>query len=144
MFKYLFRKNIKTDSDYKKSRLIAYVLMIVITIIVILVMFRMGENFGSALAFSIGMGSVVVINSILGFRELSNPARLHAARIKVTDERRKQLEIEAWAHIGRLVTVLLIILMIGSLIWKPVTLDFRLLIVLIYGILFYWFYRLRK
>ncbi|MGO2939199.1 MAG: hypothetical protein ACTIDA_01355 [Pseudolactococcus laudensis] len=139
MFKYLFRKNIKTDSDYKKYRLIEYA--IIATAILELKLASGEMDF--ILGFLLGLGIVLLGYSLLIFRELSNPEILHAARIKTTDERRKQLELEIWAQAGRVLTCLIAIFLVVSF-RQSLTLNNQMLIVIIYAILFYRAYRLRK
>ena len=95
------------------------------------------------LGFQLGLGIVLLGYSLLIFRELSNPEKLHAARIKTTDERRKQLELEIWAQVGRVLTCLIAIFLVVS-IRQSLALNNQMIIVIIYAILFYRAYRLRK
>lgn len=144
MLKYLFIKNVKTDSDYKKSRLISYILTIVAIIasgIAEVTIVRNSSDY--ALGFFMGLGIVILGYSVLVFRELSNPSKLHIARIKATDERRKQLELEIWSQVGRIFVVVIAILMILT-VKHNMTINFQTLLIVIYAILIYRAYRLRK
>ncbi len=144
MFKYLFRKNIKTDSDYKKYRLIEYAIMVIAIIATAILELKLASGeMDFILGFQLGLGIVLLGYSLLIFRELSNPEKLHAARIKTTDERRKQLELEIWAQVGRVLTCLIAIFLVVS-IRQSLALNNQMLIVIIYAILFYRAYRLRK
>lgn len=144
MLKYLWLKNIKTDQDYKKSRLIGYIVTI-ITIIAsgIVEVMTAGNRTDFALGFLMGLGIVVIGYSVLVFRELTNPDKCHIARIKATDERRKQLELEIWSQVGRVFTVLIAILLILS-IKQSLTFNFQTLLIVLYAVLIYRAYRLRK
>lgn len=144
MLKYLFVKNIKTDQDYKKSRLLGYVLTILAILasgIVEVMIVDKSSDF--SLGFLMGLGIVIIGYSVLVFRELSNPAKCHIARIKTTDERRKQLELEIWSQVGRVFTVLIAILLILS-IKQSLTFNFQTLLIVLYAVLIYRAYRLRK
>lgn len=144
MLKYLFVKNIKTDSDYKKSRLLGYavtILAILASGIVEVMIVDKSSDF--SLGFLMGLGIVIIGYSVLVFRELTNPAKCHIARIKATDERRKQLELEIWSQVGRVFTVLIAILLILS-IKQSLTFNFQTLLIVLYAVLIYRAYRLRK
>ena len=144
MLKYLLMKNVKTDSDYKKSQLIMYAITMVLMIATMIALYMTAENPDFAFGIIIGAGGVILVFSVIFLRELLNPVKLHAARIKATDERRKQLEQEAWTNIGAFMMILLGILMIVTSCWKPVTFDFSKLAILFYAMLFYRVYKLRK
>ena len=144
MLKYLFVKNIKTDSDYKKSRLLGYavtILAILASGIVEVMIVDKSSDF--SLGFLMGLGIVIIGYSVLVFRELTNPAKCHIARIKATDERRKQLDLEIWSQVGRVFTVLIAILLILS-IKQSLTFNFQTLLIVLYAVLIYRAYRLRK
>lgn len=144
MLKYLFVKNIKTDSDYKKSRLLGYavtILAILASGIVEVMIVDKSSDF--SLGFLMGLGIVIIGYSVLVFRELTNPAKCHIARIKATDERRKQLELEIWSQVGRVFTVLIAILLILS-IKQSLTFNFQTLLIVLYAVLIYRAYRLSK
>ena len=144
MLKYLFVKNIKTDSDYKKSRLLGYavtILAILASGIVEVMIVDKSSDF--SLGFLMGLGIVIIGYSVLVFRELTNPAKCHIARIKATDERRKHLELEIWSQVGRVFTVLIAILLILS-IKQSLTFNFQTLLIVLYAVLIYRAYRLRK
>lgn len=144
MLKYLWLKNIKTDQDYKKSRLIGYILTILAIITSGLVeVSTVDKSSDFSLGFLAGLGFVIIGYSVLVFRELSNPAKCHIARIKATDERRKQLELEIWSQIGRVFTVIITILLILS-IKQSLTFNFQTLLIMLYAVLIYRAYRLRK
>ena len=98
MLKYLLMKNVKTDSDYKKSQLIMYAITMVLMIATMIALYMTAENLDFAFGIIIGAGGVILVFSVIFLRELLNPVKLHAARIKATDERRKQLEQEALAE----------------------------------------------
>ena len=144
MLKYLLMKNVKTDSDYKKSQLIMYAITMVLMIATMIALYMTAENLDFAFGIIIGAGGVILVFSVIFLRELLNPVKLHAARIKATDERRKQLEQEAWTNIGAFMMILLGILMIVTSCWQPVTFDFFKLAILFYAMLFYRVYKLRK
>ncbi|MFZ2802952.1 MAG: hypothetical protein WAZ61_05225 [Lactococcus chungangensis] len=144
MLKYLLMKNVKTDSDYKKSQLMMYAITMVLMIATMIALYMTAENLDFAFGIIIGAGGVILVFSVIFLRELLNPVKLHAARIKATDERRKQLEQEAWTNIGAFMMILLGILMIVTSCWKPVTFDFSKLAILFYAMLFYRVSKLRK
>lgn len=144
MLKYLLMKNVKTDSDYKKSQLMMYAITMVLMIATMIALYMTAENLDFAFGIIIGAGGVILVFSVIFLRELLNPVKLHAARIKATDERRKQLEQEAWTNIGAFMMILLGILMIVTSCWQPVTFDFFKLAILFYAMLFYRVYKLRK
>ena len=107
MLKYLLMKNVKTDSDYKKSQLMMYAITMVLMIATMIALYMTAENLDFAFGIIIGAGGVILVFSVIFLRELLNPVKLHAARIKATDERRKQLEQEAWTNIGAFMMILL-------------------------------------
>ncbi|MFZ2846494.1 MAG: hypothetical protein WAZ47_07390 [Lactococcus chungangensis] len=144
MLKYLLMKNVKTDSDYKKSQLMMYAITMVLMIATMIALYMTAENLDFAFGIIIGAGGVILVFSVIFLRELLNPVKLHAARIKATDERRKQLEQEAWTNIGAFMMILLGILMIVTSCWQPVTFDFFKLAILFYAMLFYRVSKLRK
>ena len=129
MLKYLLMKNVKTDSDYKKSQLMMYAITMVLMIATMIALYMTAENLDFAFGIIIGAGGVILVFSVIFLRELLNPVKLHAARIKATDERRKQLEQEAWTNIGAFMMILLGILMIVTSCWQPVTFDFSKLLI---------------
>ena len=144
MLNYLFIKNVKNDSDYKKSRLVGYVLTILAILASGIVgVMTTGNRSDFTLGFFTGLGVVIFGYSVLVFRELSNPEKLHIARIKVTDERRKQLELKIWSQVGRAFTIIIAVLLILS-IKQILTFSFQTLLIVLYTVLIYRAYRLRR
>ncbi|MFZ3108275.1 MAG: hypothetical protein WA032_05485, partial [Lactococcus raffinolactis] len=141
---YLFIKNVKNDSDYKKSRLVGYVLTILAILASGIVGVMTTDNRSDfTLGFFTGLGVVIFGYSVLVFRELSNPEKLHIARIKATDERRKQLELKIWSQVGRAFTIIIAVLLILS-IKQILTFSFQTLLIVLYTVLIYRAYRLRR
>ena len=144
MLNYLFIKNVKNDSDYKKSRLVGYVLTILAILASGIVGVMTTDNRSDfTLGFFTGLGVVIFGYSVLVFRELSNPEKLHIARIKATDERRKQLELKIWSQVGRDFTIIIAVLLILS-IKQILTFSFQTLLIVLYTVLIYRAYRLRR
>ncbi|MFZ1782220.1 MAG: hypothetical protein WAT90_03070 [Lactococcus raffinolactis] len=144
MLNYLFIKNVKNDSDYKKSRLVGYVLTILAILASgIIGVMTTGNQSDFTLGFFTGLGVVIFGYSVLVFRELSNPEKLHIARIKATDERRKQLELKIWSQVGRAFTIIIAVLLILS-IKQILTFSFQTLLIVLYTVLIYRAYRLRR
>ncbi|MFZ1302837.1 MAG: hypothetical protein WAT30_04870 [Lactococcus raffinolactis] len=144
MLNYLFIKNVKNDSDYKKSRLVGYVLTILAILASGIVGVMTTDNRSDfTLGFFTGLGVVIFGYSVLVFRELSNPEKLHIARIKATDERRKQLELKIWSQVGRAFTIIIAVLLILS-IKQILTFSFQTLLIVLYTVLIYRAYRLRR
>ena len=144
MLNYLFIKNVKNDSDYKKSRLVGYVLTILAILASGIVgVMTTGNRSDFTLGFFTGLGVVIFGYSVLVFRELSNPEKLHIARIKATDERRKQLELKIWSQVGRAFTIIIAVLLILS-IKQILTFSFQTLLIVLYTVLIYRAYRLRR
>ena len=144
MLNYLFIKNVKNDSDYKKSRLVGYVLTILAILASGIVGVMTTDNRSDfTLGFFTGLGVVIFGYSVLVFRELSNPEKLHIARIKATDERRKQLELKIWSQVGRAFTIIIAVLLILS-IKQILTFSFQTLLIVLYTELIYRAYRLRR
>lgn len=144
MLNYLFIKNVKNDSDYKKSRLVGYVLTILAILASGIVGVMTTDNRSDfTLGFFTGLGVVISGYSVLVFRELSNPEKLHIARIKATDERRKQLELKIWSQVGRAFTIIIAVLLILS-IKQILTFSFQTLLIVLYTVLIYRAYRLRR
>ena len=139
-----FIKNVKNDSDYKKSRLVGYVLTILAILASGIVGVMTTDNRSDfTLGFFTGLGVVIFGYSVLVFRELSNPEKLHIARIKATDERRKQLELKIWSQVGRAFTIIIAVLLILS-IKQILTFSFQTLLIVLYTVLIYRAYRLRR
>ena len=144
MLNYLFIKNVKNDSDYKKSRLVGYVLTILAILASGIVGVMTTDNRSDfTLGFFTGLGVVIFGYSVLVFRELSNPEKLHIARIKATDERRKQLELKIWSQVGRAFTIIIAVLLILP-IKQILTFSFQTLLIVLYTVLIYRAYRLRR
>ena len=144
MLNYLFIKNVKNDSNYKKSRLVGYVLTILAILASGIVGVMTTDNRSDfTLGFFTGLGVVIFGYSVLVFRELSNPEKLHIARIKATDERRKQLELKIWSQVGRAFTIIIAVLLILS-IKQILTFSFQTLLIVLYTVLIYRAYRLRR
>ena len=144
MLNYLFIKNVKNDSDYKKSRLVGYVLTILAILASGIVGVMTTDNRSDfTLGFFTGLGVVIFGYSVLVFRELSNPEKLHIARIKATDERRKQLELKIWSQVDRAFTIIIAVLLILS-IKQILTFSFQTLLIVLYTVLIYRAYRLRR
>ena len=144
MLNYLFIKNVKNNSDYKKSRLVGYVLTIRAILASGIVGVMTTDNRSDfTLGFFTGLGVVIFGYSVLVFRELSNPEKLHIARIKATDERRKQLELKIWSQVGRAFTIIIAVLLILS-IKQILTFSFQTLLIVLYTVLIYRAYRLRR
>ena len=144
MLNYLFIKNVKNDSDFKKSRLVGYVLTILAILASGIVGVMTTDNRSDfTLGFFTGLGVVIFGYSVLVFRELSNPEKLHIARIKATDERRKQLELKIWSQVGRAFTIIIAVLLILS-IKQILTFSFQTLLIVLYTVLIYRAYRLRR
>ncbi|GAX46692.1 hypothetical protein [Pseudolactococcus reticulitermitis] len=144
MFQYLFKKNIKTDSDYGKYHLTWFPLTTMLYLLYLAIMYRQVKDIDTFYAGAIG-GSI----SILGYgiwllRLLLNPKRLRAARLKTTDERRQLLEQEIWSHIGRFLLGIVALMVIISLEKEKITFSLLQLMALVYLIMAYYFYRLRK
>jgi predicted lysophospholipase L1 biosynthesis ABC-type transport system permease subunit len=144
MFSNLLIKYVKTDSDYKKMQIITYIISLIVLSLIPIAQILIGDLSSESIwGFIIGMAIMFLAYAIALVRELSDPVKLRAARIKATDERRKQLEQEMWANLGKFMVVILIILLVSSM-WQNMTLNFRTLTVLLYGILFYRLYKLKK
>ncbi len=144
MFKYLFKKNIKKDSDYKKYHLIWFPLTVIFLFLFLSVMYRQIKDI--KIFYSSAIGGIF---PILGYGIwlvwlLHNPKRLRAARLKITDERRKLLEQEAWAHIGQFLLGVATVVMFLSIEKEEITVSLMPLVLLVYLSIDYYFYRLRK
>ncbi|GFH41682.1 hypothetical protein Hs30E_02330 [Lactococcus hodotermopsidis] len=145
MLKYLFKKNIKTDSDYKKNLLLTCLNVVMLEMMfVIFAIMSTGERQRGVWGGVVGSGSFLIGYVIWIIRLLLSPKRLRAARLRCTDERRKLLEQKVYTHIGIFMMSLLIILSLVSLLWQPVVLEPVPMIVLLYLILGYRIIRLRK
>lgn len=128
----------------KKSRLVGYVLTILAILASGIVGVMTTDNRSDfTLGFFTGLGVVIFGYSVLVFRELSNPEKLHIARIKATDERRKQLELKIWSQVGRAFTIIIAVLLILS-IKQILTFSFQTLLIVLYTVLIYRAYRLRR
>ncbi len=100
MLKYLLKKTIKTDEGYKRYQLLwlpLRILLILIMYVVIYQQFGMSSTFYGVV---VGSSMPLAIYFIWLVRLLRDPKRLKAARLRLTDERRKIVEQEVWAHIG--------------------------------------------
>ena len=90
-------------------------------------------------------GSIPFICYIIWLiRVLSNPKRLKAARLRLTDERRKIVEQEVWAHIGWIMMLVTTCLMVSVLCLGTIKLDVYPFIAIVYAMLIYRWVRLRK
>lgn len=144
MLKYLFKKNVKTDEGYKKYQLLWFPLTILVALVIFFVMYT---QFGLSSEFYSGIvgGSIpLVIYFIWLVRLLSNPKRLKAARLRLTDERRKVVEQEVWAHIGQFMMVITIFFMLVSIFFDSIQLESYPFIIILYGMIIYRWARLRK
>ncbi|MFZ2694714.1 MAG: hypothetical protein WAX61_02075, partial [Lactococcus raffinolactis] len=107
MFKYLWLKNIKTDSDFKRYQFLKLLLFIILGIAVLTYVFLntsspYGEvsRFFRVFWFTVPF-LIAIITSILEvYRQVKSPEKLHAKRIEATDERKKQSHQQALSHIG--------------------------------------------
>ena len=144
MLKYLLKRNIKTDEGYKKYQLVWLPLRILLILVIYLVVYR---QFGLSSTFY-GMvigGSIPFICYIIWLiRVLSNPKRLKAARLRLTDERRKIVEQEVWAHIGWVMMLLTTCLMVSVLFLGTIQLNVYPFIGIVYAMLIYRWVKLRK
>ena len=144
MLKYLLKKTIKTDEGYKRYQLLWLPLRILLILVIYLVVYK---RFGLSSTFSglvIGSSMTLVIYFIWLVRLLSNPKRLKLARLKFTDERRKIVEQEVWAHIGWVMMLLITCLMLSVLFLGSIQLDVYPFIGIVYAMLIYRWVRLIK
>ena len=137
MLNYLFIKNVKNDSDYKKSRLVGYVLTILAILASGIVGVMTTDNRSDfTLGFFTGLGVVIFGYSVLVFRELSNPEKLHIARITATDARLKQLGLTILSQSCRAFPIIIAVLLILSIHQNP-TFCFHSLLIVLYPVLIY-------
>lgn len=105
------------------------------------------KQFGFSSEFYGGVvgGSIPLVIYFIWFvRVISSPNRLKAARLRLTDERRKIVEQEVWAHIGLTTMLLTMCLMLIVLFKGSIQLDVYPLIAIIYAMIIYRWARLRK
>ena len=144
MFDYVFKHQIKTDEDYKKYQLFWFPLTVLFILSFILIGFKIlgpsDEIWGGAIGGLLPM----VIYGIWLMVVFNNPKKLRAARLRLTDERRKIVEQEVWSHVGRLMMGLLTVALLYTVISGAIILDTKQLTILLYLILIYYFFRLRK
>lgn len=144
MLQYLFKKNVITDEDYRKYQLLWLPLTLLIGIGTCWIIYR---NFGwsSELIGGLIGGSIPFVCYIIWLiRVLSSPKRLRAARLRLTDERRKVVEQEVWAQIGKVLLAIIAILIVFSIKRDVIEVTMMDLLILFYLILGYYYYRMRK
>ena len=144
MFHYLFKHQIKTDEDYKRYHLVWFPLMIVLAIGFVLVAIKASGRTAAIYGFVTGITIPLVCYGIWFFVLLTNPKRLLAARLKLTDERRKLVEQELWSHVGQVMTFLLAVAVLYTALWKPILLDSTQLTIVFYLIFMYKIFKTRK
>lgn len=144
MLKYLLKKTIKTDEGYKRYQL----LWLPLRILLILVMYVVAyQQFGMSSTFYgvvVGSSMPLAIYFIWLVRLLRDPKRLKAARLRLTDERRKIVEQEVWAHIGWVMMLLTTCLMVSVLFLGTIQLNVYPFIGIVYAMLIYRWVKLRK
>ena len=144
MLKYLLKKTIKTDEGYKRYQLLwlpLRILLILIMYVVIYQQFGMSSTFYGVV---VGSSMPLAIYFIWLVRLLRDPKRLKAARLRLTDERRKIVEQEVWAHIGWVMMLLTTCLMVSVLCLGSIQLNVYPFIGVVYAMLIYRWVKLRK
>ncbi|MDN6030262.1 MAG: hypothetical protein L0I13_04345, partial [Lactococcus plantarum] len=137
MLKYLLKKTIKTDEGYKRYQLLwlpLRILLILIMYVVIYQQFGMSSTFYGVV---VGSSMPLAIYFIWLVRLLRDPKRLKAARLRLTDERRKIVEQEVWAHIGWVMMLLTTCLMVSVLFLGTIQLNVYPFIGIVYAMLIY-------
>lgn len=144
MLKYLLKKTIKTDEGYKRYQLLwlpLKILLILVMYVVIYQQFGMSSTFYGVV---VGSSMPLAIYFIWLVRLLRDPKRLKAARLRLTDERRKIVEQEVWAHIGWVMMLLTTCLMVSVLFLGTIQLNVYPFIGIVYAMLIYRWVKLRK
>lgn len=144
MLKYLLKKTIKTDEGYKRYQLLWLPLRILLILVIYLVVYRQFGLSSTFYGMVIGSSIPLVMHLIWLFRLLNNPKRLNAARLRLTDERRKIVEQEVWAHIGWIMMLLTTCLMVSVLCLGSIQLNVYPFIGVVYAMLIYRWVKLRK
>lgn len=144
MFRYLFKHQIKTDDDYKKYQLFWFPITAILILSFILIGFKILGSSDEVWGAAIGGVFPLVIYGIWLLVVLTDSKRLRAARLRLTDERRNVVEQEVWSHVGRVMTGLFILVLLYTVHKGAIRIDTKELTILIYLILIYYFFRLRK
>ncbi|MDR1605691.1 MAG: hypothetical protein LBS41_01125 [Streptococcaceae bacterium] len=113
MFKYLFKKQVKSDQDYQRYHVIWFSLSSLFVLVVVALFAKL--DLATAIGGAVDGGIPLIIYAIWLHKISKQPKRLRQERLRVTDERRKLLDQEIWAQIGRALTVLLGIVMYAAM-----------------------------